>query len=125
MGKIFSRSNWQLVLVVIIIVGAVALSRSLSNTRTLPAQKSELLQLPVSVVELESGAHRLPIHSTGRVTTRGTVTITPQVSGRVEWVSDSLYGGGYLERDQPLFRIEAADYENNVARERAEVAKAE
>lgn len=125
MGKIFSRENWQLVLVVIIIAGAVALSRMLSNTRTLPEQKPELVQLPVTVVELESGAHRLPIHSTGRVTARGTVTITPQVSGRVEWVSDSLYSGGYLERDQPLFRIEAADYENNVARERAEVAKAE
>lgn len=125
MGKIFSRENRQLVLVVIIIVGAVALSRMLSSTKTLPEQKPESAQLAVTVVTLESAAHRLPIHSTGRVIPRGTVSITPQVSGRVEWVSDNLYSGGYLEKDQPLFRIEAADYENNVARDRAEVARAE
>lgn len=125
MGKIFSRENRQLVLVVIIIVGAVALSRMLSSTKTLPDQKPESVQLPVTVVTLESGAHRLPIRSTGRVIPRGTVSITPQVSGRVEWVSDNLNSGGHLGGNQPLFRIEAADYENNVARDRAEVAKAE
>ncbi|MBV1931277.1 MAG: efflux RND transporter periplasmic adaptor subunit [Porticoccaceae bacterium] len=125
MGKIFSRENRQLVLVIIIVVGAVALSRMLSSTKTLPDQKPESVQLPVTVVTLESAAHRLPIRSTGRVIPRGTVSITPQVSGRVEWVSDNLYSGGYLEKNQSLFRIEAADYENNVARDQAEVAKAE
>ncbi len=125
MGKIFSRDNRQLVLVILIIVGAIALSRMLGSARTLPEHKAESAQFPVSIITLESGLHSLPIQSTGRVIPRGTVSITPQVSGRVEWVSDNLYSGGYLEKDRVLFRIEAADYQNNVARDRAEVAKAQ
>ncbi len=125
MVKIISRENRQLVLVIVIIVGAIVLSRMLGATRTLPQATSSSVGLPVTATELRKGAYPVQIRSTGRVIPRGTVSITPQVSGRVVWVSDHLYGGGYLVRDEVLFRVEAADYENDVARERAAVAKAQ
>lgn len=125
MVKIISRENRQLVLVIVIIVGAIVLSRMLGATRTLPQATSSSVALPVTATELKKGAYPVQIRSTGRVIPRGTVSITPQVSGRVVWVSDHLYGGGYLVRDEVLFRVEAADYENDVAREGAAVAKAQ
>ncbi len=125
MVKVFSRDNLQLLLVIMIIIGAIIMSRMFSHARNLPEQEIAAAQLPVTVAALERGTHPVQIRTTGRVKPRGTVAITPQVSGRVEWVSDSLYGGGYLENNQVLFRIEAADYKNNVARDRAEVAKAQ
>ena len=125
MVKIFTRDNRQLVLVIFIVVGAIALSRVLSSTRTLPQAMVVSVPLSVTVANIHVGSHPVEIRTTGRVIPRGTVSITPQVSGRVEWVSESFYGGGFLESDQILFRIEAADYQNNVARERAEVAKAQ
>lgn len=125
MVKIISRENRQLVLVIAIIVGAIVLSRMLGATRTLPQAISNSVGLPVTATELKKGAYPVQIRSTGRVIPRGTVSITPQVSGRVVWVSDHLFGGGYLVRNEVLFRVEAADYENDVARERAAVAKAQ
>jgi RND family efflux transporter MFP subunit len=125
MAKIFTKDNRQLVLVIFIVVAAVVLSRIISNTRTLPQAMVAAAPLSVTVATIQAGSHPVEIRTTGRVVPRGTVSITPQVSGRVEWVSDSFYGGGFLEGDQVLFRIEAADYENNVARQRAEVAKAQ
>ncbi len=125
MVKIISRENRQLVLVIAIIIGAIVLSRMLGATRTLPQATSNSVGLPVTATELKKGAYPVQIRSTGRVIPRGTVSITPQVSGRVVWVSDHLFGGGYLVRNEVLFRVEAADYENDVARERAAVAKAQ
>lgn len=125
MGKIFRRENRQLLLVVLIIAGAIILSRIVSGTRTLPRAANELARLPVTVSEIHIGAHPVQIRTTGRVKPRSTVTITPQVAGRVERVSEHMYDGGYFKQGQTLFRIEAADYQNDVARERAAVAKAQ
>ncbi|HAD09366.1 MAG TPA: hypothetical protein DCF62_07805 [Porticoccaceae bacterium] len=124
MGKIFTRDNLQLLLVIAIIVAAIALSRLFSASRTLPERQVDESPLAVTVSTVERGENVIPVLSTGRVLPRSTVSITPQVSGRVEWVSENLYGGGFLEAGQALFRIEAVDYENTVARERAQLAQA-
>lgn len=124
MGKILSRDNLQLLLVIAIIVAAVLLSRLFSASRTLPERKVDETPLAVTVSTVARGENVIPVISTGRVLPRSTVSITPQVSGRVEWVSDNLYGGGFLEAGQALFRIEAVDYENTVAREQAQLAQA-
>ncbi|HCO61593.1 MAG TPA: hypothetical protein DIT58_15550 [Porticoccaceae bacterium] len=124
MGKIFTRDNLQLLLVIAIIVAAIALSRLFSASRTLPERQVDETPLAVTVSTVERGENVIPVLSTGRVLPRSTVSITPQVSGRVEWVSENLYGGGFLEAGQALFRIEAVDYENTVARERAQLAQA-
>ncbi|RLA42740.1 MAG: hypothetical protein DRR06_13770 [Gammaproteobacteria bacterium] len=123
-NKIFNRDNWQVLLVILIIAGAIGLSRVFVNSRAVLQTSVQAARLPVTIVELAVGAHRVEIRTTGRVMPRSTVSITPQVSGRVEWVGEDLYSGGYLLRDEVLFRIEAADYENDMARESAAVAKA-
>lgn len=124
MGKILTRDNLQLLLVIAIIVAAVALSRLLSASRSLPERQVDETHLAVTVSTLERGEHVIPVVSTGRVLPRSTVSITPQVSGRVEWVSDNLHSGGFLEAGEALFRIEPIDYQNTVARERAQLAQA-
>jgi RND family efflux transporter MFP subunit len=124
MRRIFTQDNRQILLVFIIIAGAVMLSRVFVNSRDLPQSSTSPASLSVTVAELTVGAHPVEIRTTGRVMPRSTVSITPQVSGRIEWISKELYSGGYLLRDQVLFRIEAADYENDLAREHAALARA-
>ena len=114
-----------MVLVILIIVGAIALSRVFVNSRTLPQVSVQLVRIPVTVVELSSGAHPVEVSTTGRVIPRSTVSITPQVTGRVEWISEQLHSGGYLTKHETLFRIESADYDNDLAKESAAVAKAD
>ncbi len=124
MKKLWNPANRQLFLVVAIIVGALVLSRALVATRTLPKTALQEVRMPVTVTQLRPGAYPVRVVTTGRVAPRSTVAITPQVSGRVQWISDQMYSGGYLDEDDVLFRIEAVDYENEVARESAAVAKA-
>jgi len=124
MKKLWNPANRQLFLVVAIIVGALVLSRALVATRTLPKTALQEVRMPVTVTQLRRGAYPVRVVTTGRVAPRSTVAITPQVSGRVQWISDQMYSGGYLDEDDVLFRIEAVDYENEVARESAAVAKA-
>ncbi|MDF1833062.1 MAG: efflux RND transporter periplasmic adaptor subunit [Porticoccaceae bacterium] len=123
--KCFKSENRQLLLVVIIIVAAVMLSRVFSNSRQVLHISEEETRLPVSVIAVETGAHAVAITTTGRVAPRNTVGLTPQVSGRVVWVDESLYSGGYFEANAVLFRIEQSDYLNERAKEQAAVAKAE
>lgn len=117
--------NRQLFLVIAIIAIALLLSRSFSNLRETPKSTAKPTQIPVSVQTIEAGSHRVTVNTTGRVTPRNTVTITPQVSGRIEWLNPDMYAGGYFEAQDVLFRIETADYQNTVAREQAEVARAQ
>jgi len=123
--KLLKSENRQLLLVLFIIVGAVMLSRVFSNSRQVLHISEEESRLPVSVVTVSTGEHAVAITTTGRVAPRNTVGLTPQVSGRVLWVDDSLYSGGYFKADAVLFRIEKSDYLNEQAKEQAAVAKAE
>ncbi|MBL4781501.1 MAG: efflux RND transporter periplasmic adaptor subunit [Porticoccaceae bacterium] len=123
--KLLKSENRQLLLVIFIIVGAVMLSRMFSNSRQVLHISEEKSRLPVSVVAVQAGAHAVVITTTGRVAPRNTVALTPQVSGRVLWVDDSLYSGGYFKANAVLFRIEQSDYLNELAKEQAAVAKAE
>ena len=123
--RLLKSENRQLLLVVFIIVGAVMLSRVFSNSRQVLHISEEESRLPVSVVAVQTGAHAVAITTTGRVAPRNTVGLTPQVSGRVLWVDESLYSGGYFKADAVLFRIEQSDYLNALAKEQAAVAKAD
>ncbi|MEH6638167.1 MAG: efflux RND transporter periplasmic adaptor subunit [Porticoccaceae bacterium] len=117
--------NRQLFLVIAIIVIAVLLSRSFSSLRETPKSTAKPSQIPVLVQQVNAGQHRVTVTTTGRVTPRNTVRITPQVSGRLEWLNPAMYAGGYFQAGEVLFRIEPADYKNTVAREQAEVARAQ
>ncbi|OUS10075.1 hypothetical protein A9Q89_12085 [Gammaproteobacteria bacterium 53_120_T64] len=123
--QLLKSENRQLLLVIFIIVGAVMLSRLFSNSRQVLHISEQESRLPVSVVAVQAGEHAVAIATTGRVAPRNTVGLTPQVSGRVLWVDDSLYSGGYFKANAVLFRIEQSDYLNELAKERAAVARAE
>ena len=73
----------------------------------------------VSVVKPELEANNLFIESTGTVVFRNTVTLSPLVTGRVVWVSDSLLAGNSFEKDEPLLRIDSVSYELSVEQAKA------
>ena len=65
----------------------------------------------------------LTVYGNGTVRPRSEIVLSPQVGGRVEWVSPDLVSGGRFRAGEPLFRIEVADYQNAVDRAVAEVAQ--
>lgn len=61
----------------------------------------------------------------GTIMPRTESDLVPQVSGEVVWVSPNLAAGGFFDADEPLVRIDRADYEAQLESARANVARAE
>ena len=65
-----------------------------------------------------------------RVRTYGTVApsteiqLVPEVGGRVTWVSPSLWAGGFFDEGEELVKIDPRDFELQVTRAEADVARA-
>ena len=85
---------------------------------------SEKIQL-VSVVRPRPTVTIPDINTTGTLVVRSYVVLSPQVSGRVAYVSDALRAGGVFTAGEALLVIEAEDFELNLAQARADVASAE
>lgn len=80
----------------------------------------------VQVVEPVAGAHPASVILTGTVGPHGIVAMMPSVNGgRVEWVSPAMRIGGTFKANEVLLRIEAKDYELDVAEAKAELRAAE
>lgn len=65
------------------------------------------------------------IRAHGTVTPRTESTVVPQVSGPVVWVSPTFASGGFFEENEPLVRIERADYEATLESAHAAISRSE
>jgi len=80
----------------------------------------------VAVIEPVAGAHPASVILTGTVGPHGIVAMMPSVNGgRVDWLSPAMRIGGTFKANEVLLRIEAKDYELDVAEAKAELRAAE
>ena len=104
-------------------VGAFAL---LMILRKEPESQEPPRRAPLVVTqpaELRTG--NLTIEGSGTVRPMSEISLSPQVAGRISWVSPSFVTGGRFEKGDLLLRIESADYENAVQAAEADVAQRE
>ena len=64
------------------------------------------------------------VRTHGTVTPRTEIELVPEVSGRVTWVSPSLWAGRFFDEGEELIKIDLRDFELEVTRARADVARA-
>ena len=64
----------------------------------------------VRVIEVKATTEYLEVSSQGTVQPRSQSELTPEVSGRVVWISPSLVNGGAFREGDILLRIDDADY---------------
>lgn len=106
-----TKLGLQIVLPILILAGAGALTATLVLNRKSPDRAPpEQRALLVETQTVHRSEHRLDVHASGTVEAARTVTIQPQVSGRVEHVHDSLEPGGLVGRDDILVQIDRSDY---------------
>lgn len=122
-----SERGWvgwlQIAAIAVVVVIALALTLILSGGQEATYQAPESQSVPVDIVQPEQGSHQVRIQTTGTVTAKAFVTLTPQVGGRVVDVADAVREGGQFEAGEVLFEIDPRDYE--VAEQRAEAAVAD
>ena len=78
----------------------------------------------VDTTTVRSGMHRVAFETTGIVETITDIEVIPQVSGQVIAVNPEFFQGGRFKKDDILFEIDPRDFELEVERLEAEVARA-
>ncbi|MFI2809794.1 efflux RND transporter periplasmic adaptor subunit [Microbulbifer sp. JSM ZJ756] len=106
------RLNWNFVLPIGLLVGAVLLASWFLRERPTMSRADRAPPAPtVDVAVAERGRFPVTVEALGRVQAREMVELQPQVEGRVDWLDYDLGQGSTLEEDQLLARIETEPYQ--------------
>ncbi|MEO0816679.1 MAG: efflux RND transporter periplasmic adaptor subunit [Pseudomonadota bacterium] len=81
--------------------------------------------LSVFAEPIEVGDLTLSVDVQGEVSPKREIIVSPQIAGRIAYVSPDFIDGGFIRQGQVLIRLEAADYELSVTRARSAVASAQ
>ncbi|MDT8367951.1 MAG: efflux RND transporter periplasmic adaptor subunit [Longimicrobiales bacterium] len=109
-----------------IVGGAVALATVAILLRPEPPRTEIPPVVPtVTTAPVQAWPGPLVVEGSGTVRPSAEIEVVPQVTGRVVEVSPDFVSGGRVRAGQLLVKIEAADYLNQVAQARAQVAQDE
>ena len=109
----------------LVLVGSLAASAALVVARPSPEPQAQLERLPVvSVVSAAPAAERMLVHAQGTLEPRTENELVAEVGGRLAWLSPAFESGSFFAANEPLARIEAADYEIALERARAALERA-
>lgn len=114
------------ILAVVVIVGlGVAAAVVLVKSRPEP-EKAEKVDrgVLVNTGNVEVTQKRIDIEVRGEVQPSESMSLQPQVTGKIRWVSDQLVAGGVVKEGDPLIRIDRADYEIQLAQAQTAVDQA-
>ncbi|MEH6551796.1 MAG: efflux RND transporter periplasmic adaptor subunit [Pseudomonadales bacterium] len=116
------RVRWS----VIILLGAVLLALLMVRFQPAISPKThDPVLTAVRVITVVPGLEQLTVRSQGTVKPHSESALTPEVSGSVVWISESLVSGGVFKQGDDLLRINDSDYRNAAARNRVSVTRAE
>lgn len=95
-----------------ILAGAVVLASILVSLAPEPERVEQPPQIPfVQSARVVPGAGAIPVYGAGTVRPSAEIDITPQVSGRVDWMNPGFHSGGRIRAGDTIFRIEQEDYQ--------------
>lgn len=116
----------QLVLVIAFVVGAFAASAYLKTSAPEVEQtQRQDREFFVETQRIKKQPHRITFETTAVIEALTEINVVPQVSGRVVSVNPDFYEGGSFNRNERLFQIERRDFQLEVDRLAAEVARAQ
>ena len=81
-------------------------------------------QAHVAVKAISTGTKVAEILSTATIEANQTLWLTPEVSGKVVWVSNKLNSGGVVKKGELLAKIDSRDYELAVEQSKVLVEQA-
>ena len=115
-----------LIPIAIILFGAGAGFKYLSENKPEPETATEPPKsLSVFAERIEQRTLTYNISTQGEVRPRSEIGITPQVSGRISFISDRFIDGGYIAKDEIIARLDPTDFELTMVRAKAGIATAE
>ncbi len=121
-----SRMALKIILPILILLLGIGAFVGIGKLKKPPQrQTSQQLGILVDVIELQAAPHQVTVHATGTVQTEQEIALVPEVSGKVNWISPRLVGGGMFKNGETLLKIEQSDYLLTVEKARADIARAQ
>jgi RND family efflux transporter MFP subunit len=110
-------------------VGVVALGLGIAVAMFVLKPRADRQKPPrplpaVEVVKLEADEGARTVRVSGTVTAAQSAALSPEVSGRVTFVSPALQRGGRVKKGDVLFRVDSRDYAIGVEQAKAQLAQA-
>tara|TARA_B100001094_G_C18194340_1_gene809547 strand:- start:6510 stop:7613 length:1104 start_codon:yes stop_codon:yes gene_type:complete len=96
----------------------------LTNEKPAHPPKPTSNTLKVEVIDLTSSTHQVELNSHGFVEPDMTLQIKPEISGRIESIDPAFTVGQFVKKGQLLASIHTLDYEAELAKAEADLAKA-
>jgi RND family efflux transporter MFP subunit len=111
------------IIIILLGVGVFVLLKSLKQE---PQQEiRQDLGALVDVFALENQDWQVTVSGTGTVQAAQEISIIPQTSGEVIYVSPSMEEGGFFSKDEVLLKIDSTDYQLALEQAKATESKAE
>ena len=122
-AKIALSIGLPIVIFLVIGIGGLQVLGAMKPT---PAPAEEAPRgIAVFTQEIVSTDLHLTVTSQGEVRPRREIAISPQISGRISYVSPAFIDGGFVRRGEVLVRIDDADYRLARVRAESQVASAQ
>ena len=112
--------------IVLLVGGAIVGIGILSANKPEPETSTEERKaLAVFAEPIERRDLVLTVTAQGEVRPRSEILLTPQVSGRISYLSDKFENGGFIPRGEIIARLDQADYRLAIVRAKSGIATAE
>jgi RND family efflux transporter MFP subunit len=111
--------------VLVLLVGAYGSWWLTTHRKTVTPREVERFKPRVELMVVKLENFHLEVRSQGTVMPRREIGFSPEVSGRVVWVSPKLVTGGLFARDEELARIDRGDYELALRQASADIQSAQ
>ena len=106
----YSTKRWLWPLAVLLLAATVSLGLLWTAPQTVPEPKTRAARI-VRVQSVAPATHRIAVSAQGPVVPARSVTIVPQVSGRIVEKHRELLPGGFVQAGEELVRIDPSDYQ--------------
>jgi RND family efflux transporter MFP subunit len=116
----------QLILIIALIAGAMALGSYLIKTKPEPRKRVRQPTIPVvEIISPQLQTYTQRIRSSGSVETNQSTNIISEVSGKVISIDPAFQEGNYFARDQQLLSVDNTNYKNAIIIASAEISQRE
>ncbi len=109
--------------ILILIIGFVGFNMMGKLKKAPQRQRPPQQGILVDVVALAAKTHQVTVHATGTVQAEQEISLVPEVSGKVSWISPQLVSGGFFKQGETLLKIETSDFQLAIEKARAEIAQ--
>lgn len=117
--------KYALPILLFIALGVFGISYLSANKPVPEESTEERAPLAVFAEQIQRRTLQLSVTTQGEVRPRSEINVTPQVAGRITFISDNFIDGGLIRKGETIARLDKADYELAVVRANSGVAAAQ